>query len=144
MMSDLVVGFGMTIPARELAVSYSRSGGPGGQKVNKVETKATVRFDVAHSLAVPKWARPLLLEKLATRLTNEGELVVSSERHRSQPQNLSAARERLAELLRDAMVRQRERKATKPTSGSKRRHSESKRRRSTHKRQRRVGESDWD
>jgi len=144
MMSDLVVGFGMTIPARELAVSYSRSGGPGGQKVNKVETKATVRFDVAHSLAVPEWARPLLLEKLATRLTNEGELVVSSERHRSQPQNLSAARERLAELLRDAMVRQRERKATKPTSGSKRRHSESKRRRSTHKRQRRVGENDWD
>ena len=144
MMSELIVGFGMTIPARELAVAYSRSGGPGGQNVNKVETKATVRFDVAHSLAVPEWARPLLLERLGSRLTIAGELVVSSERHRSQAQNLSSARERLAELLRGAMVRPRERKATKPTAGSKRRHIESKRRRSSHKRQRRVGESDWD
>ena len=144
MMSELIVGFGMTIPARELAVAYSRSGGPGGQNVNKVETKATVRFDVAHSLAVPEWARPLLLERLGSRLTVSGELVVSSERHRSQAQNLSAARERLAELLRGAMVRPRERKATKPTAGSKRRHIESKRRRSSHKRQRRVGETDWD
>ena len=144
MMRDLIVGFGITIPARELGVSYSRSGGPGGQKVNKVETKATVRFDVVHSLAVPEWARPLLLERLGGRLTNEGELVVSSERHRSQPQNLEAARERLTELLRGALVRDRERKATKPTVGSKRRHAESKRRHATRKQGRRVGADDWE
>ncbi len=144
MMGDLVVGFGMAIPARELAVSYSRSGGPRGQNVNKVETKATVRFDVAHSLAVPEWARPLLLERLAGRLTNDGELVVSSERHRSQAQNLAAARERLAELLRGGLVRERERKPTRPTAGSRRRHTESKRRRSAHKRGRQVRDDDWE
>ena len=144
MMGELVVGFGVTIPASELAVAYSRSGGPGGQNVNKVETKATVRFDVAHSLAVPEWARPRVLERLGSRLTVAGELVVSSERHRSQAQNLAAARERLAELLRGALERPRERKATKPTASSKRRHTESKRRRASHKKQRRVGEKDWD
>jgi len=143
-MEVLVVGFGLSIPASELGVAYSRSGGPGGQNVNKVETKATVRFDVAHSLAVPEWARPLLLEKLASRLTNEGELVVSSERHRSRAQNLSAARARLAELLRAALVPEKERKATRPTAGSKRRRAEAKRRRAAHKGGRRIAPDEWD
>jgi len=147
MMDELVVGFGLAIPARELAVEFSRSGGPGGQNVNKVETKATVRFDVARSPAVADWMRPLLLEKLANRLTKGGELVVSSDRHRERGQNLSAARERLAELLREALTPEKERKATRPTAGSKRRHADAKRRRSGAKAQRRSprgDDSDWE
>lgn len=147
MMEELVVGFGLSIPARELAVEFSRSGGPGGQNVNKVETKATVRFDVVRSAAVADWMRPLLLEKLASRLTKAGELVVSSDRHRERAQNLSAARARLAELLRAALVPQKERKETRPTAGSKRRHAEAKRRRSGAKKRRRAPggeELDWE
>jgi ribosome-associated protein len=147
MMEELVVGYGLSIPARELAVSFSRSGGPGGQNVNKVETKATVRFDLVHSPAVADWMRPLLLEKLGNKLTRAGELIVSSERHRERAQNLSAARARLAELLRAALVPEKERKATRPTAGSKRRHAVAKKRRSGHKAGRRApggDEDDWE
>lgn len=147
MMEELVVGFGLTIPARELAVAYSRSGGPGGQNVNKVETKATVRFDVARSPAVADWMRPLLLEKLASKLTKEGELVVSSDRHRERAQNLSAARARLAELLHAALVPEKERKSTRPTAGSKKRHAETKKRRAGAKASRRAprgDDHDWE
>jgi ribosome-associated protein len=137
MIEDLAVGFGIRIPARALDVAFSRSGGPGGQNVNKVETKATVRLDVARSDAIPEWARPLLLEKLASRLTKHGELLVTSERHRDRAQNLAAACARLVELLREALTPQKERKPTKPTRGSQRRRVASKRRHSSHKSQRR-------
>jgi ribosome-associated protein len=142
MMDELVVGFGLSIPARELTVSYSRSGGPGGQNVNKVETKATVRFDLVRSRAVAEWMRPILLEKLANKLTRAGELIVSSERHRERAQNLAAARARLAELLRAALVPEKERKETRPTAGSKRRHAVAKKRRAGHKSRRRAPRAD--
>jgi ribosome-associated protein len=142
---DLVVGFGLRIPARELAVAYSRSGGPGGQNVNKVETRATVRFDVARSPVVADWMRPLLLERLARRLTKAGELVVTAERHRDRARNLAAARTRLAELLREALTPEKERKATRPTAGSVRRRVAAKQRKSGAKRNRRRPDPDeWD
>jgi ribosome-associated protein len=144
MIEELIVGYGLAIPGRELAVTFSRSGGPGGQNVNKVETKATVRFDLVHSPAVADWMRPLLLEKLANKLTKGGELIVTSERHRERAQNLAAARARLAEMLRAALVPQKERKATRPTAGSKRRHAVAKRRRSGAKSQRRAPTGDGD
>jgi ribosome-associated protein len=137
MIEDLVVGYGVRLPARALDVRFSRSGGPGGQNVNKVETKATVRLDVARAAEIPEWARALLLEKLASRLTNAGELVVSSERHRDRARNLAAARERLAELLREALAPRTPRKETRPTRGSKERRLETKRKRSGSKQARR-------
>lgn len=139
MMDDLDLGYGVRLPVRALEIRYSRSGGPGGQNVNKVETKATVRLDLVRSPALPEWVRPRLLEVLANRLTKDGVLIVASERHRERGQNLHAAIERMAELLRAALIPKKARKATKPTRGSQTRRVEAKRRRSGAKKTRGGG-----
>lgn len=139
MKEELDVGFGLRLPLRAFAIRYSRSGGPGGQNVNKVETKATVRLDVARCPDIPEWIRPRLLEALAARLTRDGELVVSSERHRERPRNLAAALARTAELLREALRPRTPRKATQPTRASRERRLVDKKRRGGTKRTRGGG-----
>lgn len=143
MSGALDAGFGVLVPLRALEISTSRSSGPGGQNVNKVESRVTVRLDVAASPEVPEWVRPILLEKLASRLTKDGVLIVSSERHRDRGRNLAAACERMAEILREALTPRTPRRATRPTRASKSRHSAAKQRRSKAKRERRAP-SDWD
>jgi len=136
---ELRVRPGLTIPAAELSVETARSGGPGGQNVNKVETKVRLRFDVAGSRALAPAARERLLERLASRLTRSGELVVEASRHREQARNEADARERLAALLAAALAPRRKRKKTRPTRASRERRLEAKRKRGSLKSERRPG-----
>jgi ribosome-associated protein len=129
----------LTIPPDELRVAFSRSGGPGGQNVNKVETRVELRFSVRDSAVLGEARRERLLERLASRLTKEGEIVLHASTSRHRARNLEDARERLATLLAEALRQERPRKATKPTRGSQERRLKEKKQRSETKRRRQRG-----
>jgi len=131
---DLVVSRELTIPGDELIVVTSRSGGPGGQNVNKVETRVTLRWSLTGSRALGVAQRERLLTRLASRLTTDGELVLHVDESRSQARNRLLARLRLAEVVRAALIVPRKRRATKPTRASQQRRVAGKQRRSEIKR----------
>jgi len=131
---DLTVRPNLVIPGSELSVSVARAGGPGGQNVNKLSTKVVLRWSVKDSVVLRDAQRERLLDKLSSRLTREGELVVAADGDRSQQANREAARVRLAELVRAALQVPKKRRATKPTRGSQRRRLQAKRRRKDIKR----------
>ena len=127
---------GITIPLHEIAVEYSRSSGPGGQHVNKTETRVTLRFDVAHSPSLGPIARQKLLTRLATRLTKNGELLISADDHRQRTRNHEDALLRLESIMDTALIEQKKRRATKPSRGSKERRLTEKKRTGDKKRAR--------
>ena len=102
------------IPGDELSESFSRSAGPGGQNVNKVASKVELRWNPQTSRALGAADRAWLLERLADRITASGDLLVRSSLTRDQLRNRVDARERLAEMVRAALVRPRKRVATRP------------------------------
>lgn len=120
----------------ELVWSASRSGGPGGQNVNKVATKVTMRFDIGASTSLDDRQKARLFERLEGRLTNDGVLIVASQSERTQRANLEDARERMAAILRAALERPKKRRATRTPRSAKRRRLADKRHRSTVKRNR--------
>ena len=127
----------LRVPGAELSLAYAASSGPGGQNVNKVASKAVLRWSVRDSAALRPDDRALLLSRLASRLTTEGVLVLACDRHRDQGQNVEEVLERLKDVVRAALHRDAPRKATRPTRGSRERRITGKRRRSEVKRGRR-------
>ena len=138
----LRVNPGLLIPDTELDESYSRAGGPGGQHVNKVATRATLRWNIASSASLRTTQRSRLLDKLSSRLSGEGVLMVHASSSRSQSANRQEARERLAELVRAALVVPRKRRPTRPTRASKERRLSAKKRKSERKRGRQSHHDD--
>ncbi|MFP8875165.1 MAG: alternative ribosome rescue aminoacyl-tRNA hydrolase ArfB [Myxococcota bacterium] len=136
-----VNGF-LTIPGKELRETASRSSGPGGQHVNKTNTRVTLRWNVCNTDALGPVRRARVEKELASRLTRAGDLVVHASRHRVRARNREAARERLAELLRAALARRLPRKATRPSRASRERALETKKRRSQVKQRRRRVDRD--
>ena len=120
----------LKIPLREFDFQFSRSSGAGGQNVNKVNTKATLRWDVAKTGSLPEEVRRRFLDKFRRRITLEGELVMSSQRFRDQGRNGADCIEKLRVMIEEVAQRPKRRSATKPTRGSKERRLKEKHQRS--------------
>ncbi len=110
----------------ELIFTFSRSGGAGGQHVNKVSTKVTLRWDLANSAVLSADQKEVILTKLGSKLTNEGVLILISQESRSQVKNKELAIHKLDELLKKAFTPRKARKPTKPTNASVRKRIEGK------------------
>lgn len=134
---ELEIGNGIVIPASELDETASRSRGPGGQHVNKSSTRVSLRWSVVRSGVLGPLQRSRLIARLGPRLTRAGDLVVHADASRSRARNREAARERLAELVADALRVPRARRPTRPSRGAREQRMQSKRRRGDVKRARR-------
>jgi ribosome-associated protein len=127
----------IAIPDHELSWSFVRSSGPGGQNVNKVASKAVLRWPVAVSSSLPEEVRQRLVAQQRRRITTDGELVLSSQRYRDQDRNRQDCLDKLREVVLQAAARPKVRRPTKPTAGSRKRRREDKSRRSAVKARRR-------
>jgi ribosome-associated protein len=128
------------IPESELSWSFVRSGGPGGQNVNKVASKAVLRWNVIASPNLPEEVKSRLLIQQRGRMTNEGELVITSQLFRDQEKNRHDCLEKLRAFILQATVVPKRRKKTRPSRASKERRVAAKRHRAKHRAARRTND----
>ena len=138
----LVISPEISIPDEEFEWKFIRSSGPGGQNVNKVASAVQLRFLLPRNVSLPVAARNRLRRLAGQRLIDDGSILISARSERSQEQNRRDALERLAELIRAALIEPKIRKKTRPTKASKERRIESKKRRGTTKQGR--GARSWE
>lgn len=133
----IVVNGRISIPRSELRLTFARSSGPGGQNVNKVNSKVTLHWPATSSPSLPDDVRGRFLSKFANRITNDGELVLSSQESRDQASNIEDCLSKLREMILSVATPPKKRRPTKPTKGSQRRRLEAKKGRSQTKNLRR-------
>lgn len=132
--SRIAITPALSLDPAEVAISYIRASGPGGQNVNKVATAAQLRFDLRASPSLPDPVKARAVRLAGARLTQSGEIVITADRHRTQALNRDDAVARLVALLAEAAVPPKPRRKTRPTLGSKLRRLEGKSQRSGVKR----------
>jgi ribosome-associated protein len=141
----ILITTNLEIPETDLEFTASRSGGPGGQNVNKVSSRITLRFDVENSAALNPEQRRRIRAKLSSRISKEGVLQISSQRTRSQDLNRDDVVIRFVELLREALHEEKPRVKTKATRGSQEERLREKKMRTKVKRSRsHQGSKAWD
>jgi ribosome-associated protein len=123
----LVVTSRIGIPMRELQFTFARSGGPGGQNVNKVNTKATLRWAVVATTSLPEAVHARFLARYRRRVTNEGDVVLTSQRFRDQSRNVADCLDKLRQMVAAVATAPARRIGTRPTRGSIERRLEGKR-----------------
>jgi len=133
----LIVNTRLQVPLREFHFTFARSSGPGGQNVNKVNTKATLRWNVVASGSLSEAVRRRFLDRFARRVTESGEVIVTSQRFRDQGRNVADCLAKLRDMLAEVAAAPRPRKRTKPSRASRERRLKDKRLRSRQKSDRR-------
>ncbi len=117
-MSELQRKITAALLSAELVFTTSRSSGPGGQNVNKVNTKVTLKWDISNSEIISEEEKEILSSKLASKITTEGVLVIAAQEKRSQLQNKEEALQKLDKLISKAFEKKKARKTTKPSKGA--------------------------
>ena len=128
------LGGGCAVDPRALVFTFARGGGPGGQHVNRTSSKAVLRFDVGRCAGLPEDVRQRFLARERSRLTQEGTLVIASQRHREQPRNVADCLAKLSAILERALVPPTPRRRTKTPRSAVRERLDEKKRRSRTKR----------
>lgn len=138
----LVVNDSIRVPAAELSLSFVRSSGPGGQNVNKVNSKAVLKWNVATTSSLSDGVKSRFFKRYGRRINQAGEVVLSSDRFRNQPRNVSDCYEKLRQLIQSVLTAPRKRIKTRPSKSSVERRLTSKRHRSERKQSRQYREED--